>query len=223
MEQPAKKRATEEAANLMDLPPETRLQVLYKLTEWQDVEAMCQVNKEFQEWCGDGDWLFKNWMKHNVRRPVWEEMAKEIRGDVRFHIFSRESQSYNRQRTVSVTSTGGVEVADEVPKRYSKIIQKWLANHTKIVTRWGGAFASRRISRDYRTEFYYLLFALGFALIDYTDWWNNQGGLKFIRCRVCSSLDNLQVCQGCDAAIYCSRACQTEDWRSGHKKACVRP
>jgi len=36
------------------------------------------------------------------------------------------------------------------------------------------------------------------------------------------STDNRKCCVECRAVYYCSRECQTEDWKAGHKKDCVK-
>jgi hypothetical protein len=42
-----------------------------------------------------------------------------------------------------------------------------------------------------------------------------------IVCRVEASPDlKLQYCAGCQSALYCSKACQTKDWKDQHKKIC---
>jgi hypothetical protein len=42
-----------------------------------------------------------------------------------------------------------------------------------------------------------------------------------INCRAVASLDHrLQYCAGCQSALYCSRACQKEDWQKHHKQIC---
>ena len=39
-------------------------------------------------------------------------------------------------------------------------------------------------------------------------------------CNVCGSRDNLQLCTRCKSELYCSRACQRQDWRR-HKPECL--
>jgi hypothetical protein len=42
-----------------------------------------------------------------------------------------------------------------------------------------------------------------------------------IVCRIGASLDlQLQYCAECQSALYCSKACQREDWKKQHKKIC---
>ncbi|KDQ51483.1 hypothetical protein JAAARDRAFT_211087 [Jaapia argillacea MUCL 33604] len=38
-------------------------------------------------------------------------------------------------------------------------------------------------------------------------------------CRVCNGKDNLRLCSGCAESVYCSRECQTNDWKE-HKPTC---
>jgi hypothetical protein len=45
-----------------------------------------------------------------------------------------------------------------------------------------------------------------------------------IICRVGASLElQLQYCDQCQSAMYCSRACQRIDWKKQHKKICQFP
>lgn len=39
-------------------------------------------------------------------------------------------------------------------------------------------------------------------------------------CNVCGSKENLQLCTQCKSEVYCSRACQRQDWKR-HKAACL--
>jgi hypothetical protein len=43
-------------------------------------------------------------------------------------------------------------------------------------------------------------------------------------CIICSAVASpdilLQYCAQCQSALYCSRACQREDWKKQHKKIC---
>ena len=43
-------------------------------------------------------------------------------------------------------------------------------------------------------------------------------------CIICSAVDSpdlqLQYCDACQSAVYCSKACQTIDWKKQHKKIC---
>jgi hypothetical protein len=40
-------------------------------------------------------------------------------------------------------------------------------------------------------------------------------------CKALASMDHkLQYCAGCQSALYCSRACQKEDWKKQHKEIC---
>jgi hypothetical protein len=42
-----------------------------------------------------------------------------------------------------------------------------------------------------------------------------------INCKAVASPDHrLQYCAGCQSALYCSRACQKEDWQKHHKQIC---
>jgi hypothetical protein len=42
-----------------------------------------------------------------------------------------------------------------------------------------------------------------------------------INCKAVASPDHrLQYCAGCQSALYCSRACQMEDWQKRHKQIC---
>jgi hypothetical protein len=42
-----------------------------------------------------------------------------------------------------------------------------------------------------------------------------------IICKVGASTDlQLQYCAVCQSALYCSQACQSEDWKKRHKKTC---
>jgi hypothetical protein len=45
--------------------------------------------------------------------------------------------------------------------------------------------------------------------------------MSCINCKAVASLDHrLQYCSGCQSALYCSRACQKEDWKKQHKDIC---
>jgi hypothetical protein len=45
--------------------------------------------------------------------------------------------------------------------------------------------------------------------------------MSCINCKALASLDHrLQYCAGCQSALYCSRACQKEDWKKQHKDIC---
>ena len=41
-------------------------------------------------------------------------------------------------------------------------------------------------------------------------------------CSMCgiSTPDKMKFCSKCDLARYCSRKCQTEDWKKSHKVSC---
>ena len=41
------------------------------------------------------------------------------------------------------------------------------------------------------------------------------------RCDSCRALsEKLQRCAGCEVATYCSKDCQRQHWRAGHKNSC---
>ncbi|KAF8206863.1 hypothetical protein K438DRAFT_2013906 [Mycena galopus ATCC 62051] len=42
-----------------------------------------------------------------------------------------------------------------------------------------------------------------------------------ITCAKICAKNGLKRCGGCSFAYYCSRLCQTDDWRNGHRRACV--
>jgi hypothetical protein len=45
--------------------------------------------------------------------------------------------------------------------------------------------------------------------------------MSCINCKATASPDHrLQYCAGCQSALYCSRACQKEDWKKQHKDIC---
>jgi hypothetical protein len=45
--------------------------------------------------------------------------------------------------------------------------------------------------------------------------------MSCINCKALASRDHrLQYCAGCQSALYCSRACQKEDWKKEHKEIC---
>jgi hypothetical protein len=45
--------------------------------------------------------------------------------------------------------------------------------------------------------------------------------MSCINCKALASPDHrLQYCAGCQSALYCSRACQKEDWKKQHKEIC---
>jgi hypothetical protein len=45
--------------------------------------------------------------------------------------------------------------------------------------------------------------------------------MSCINCKAVASPDHrLQYCSGCQSALYCSRACQKEDWKKQHKEIC---
>jgi hypothetical protein len=45
--------------------------------------------------------------------------------------------------------------------------------------------------------------------------------MSCINCKAVASPDHrLQYCAGCQSALYCSRACQKEDWQKHHKQIC---
>ena len=47
---------------------------------------------------------------------------------------------------------------------------------------------------------------------------------KVSNCWNCAKNDSkLWVCKSCKVAMYCSRSCQILDWKSYHKKLCLRP
>jgi hypothetical protein len=52
-----------------------------------------------------------------------------------------------------------------------------------------------------------------------------QGKIAYTTCKTCNAPSDLEwvhlsPCSKCKTAIYCSKECQTVDWKAGHKKEC---
>ncbi|KAG9008728.1 hypothetical protein FRB93_006274 [Tulasnella sp. JGI-2019a] len=45
---------------------------------------------------------------------------------------------------------------------------------------------------------------------------------KIEKCSVCGTKESLRLCSSCTERVYCSKECQAVDWKSGHKKICVK-
>lgn len=50
---------------------------------------------------------------------------------------------------------------------------------------------------------------------------NAIGGRPLLVCKVCSQTENIRRCSRCQAAYYCSKLCQSQDWKD-HRAECYR-
>lgn len=213
MERPEKRRRVEEeAADLMSLPTELRLEILYELPTLADVRALCSVNREFREWCVvykiEADWKKKAGMPNRVRRAIavraYEHTLKARRTTLKY----KESYAFILKEKIRIYDT---------PEDLAAALDRWLGY--KVGRPTGNVVFDKPSTRFKLVRLIYKLLDYGYAFEVVTtedEFWHDET-IEYLRCVACEARAS-QQCVGCGVP-YCGEACYAENHDFCGKKA----